>query len=269
MAATLAATRSVWAHICYRPCNVGADYFGGCAAMNLPRDEDRTACLGRTGSGKTTFSMWLLSGTNFQTERWVIYNTKGDKLINQIAAIPGVRTLAITETPDEPGLYIYNPRPDQQLEIDASFRRIWDIQNCGVVIDEGYMIEVEGGFNALLTQGRSRKIPMIVCSQRPAWISKYVFSEASFVSVFQLQHLGDRKNVAQFVPLDINYRLPRHCSFWYDVGEHTLYRLSPVPPAPVIVENFRRALTPPEGTPNGEPASLQKNEQTVRRTLVI
>lgn len=248
---------------------MGATYLGGDKGMNFPGGEDRTAILGRTGSGKTTFSCWLLSGTDFSRERWVIYNTKGDKLINQIASIPGVRTLNISETPDENGLYVYNPRPDQQEEIDASFRRIWDLEDCGVFIDEGYMIETEGGFNALLTQGRSRRIPMIVCSQRPAWISKYVFSEASFISVFQLQHLGDRKNVAQFVPLDINYRLPRYSSFWYDVGEHTLYRLSPVPPAPAIVENFRRSLAPPERAAPGEPAIPLANEPPLRRKVIV
>jgi hypothetical protein len=235
--------------------------------MNFPGDEDRTAVLGRTGSGKTTFSCWLLSGTNFREQRAVIYNTKGDKLINEIAALPGAKPIDISETPEDVGLHIYNPRPDQQKEIDASFRRIWELQDCLVYVDEGYMIEVEAGFNALLTQGRSRKISMIVCSQRPAWISKYVFSEASYISVFQLQHLGDRKNVAQFVPLDINYRLPRHCSFWYDVGEHTLYRLSPVPPAPVIVENFRKALSP-EGEQAGA-ASPNVETETVRRVKII
>lgn len=237
--------------------------------MNFPGDQDRTALLGRTGSGKTTFFCWLLSGIDYSRQRWVIYNTKGDKLINQIAKLPGVRTLDISETPDENGLYIYNPRPDQQEEIDASFRRIWDLEDCGVAIDEGYMIEVEGGFNALLTQGRSKRIPMIVCSQRPAWISKYVFSEASFIGVFQLQHYDDRKSVSKFVPLDVNYRLPRYCSFWYDVGEHTLYRLSPVPPAPAIVENFRRALAPPEGTPQGGAAIPLENEPPIRRKIIV
>lgn len=221
-------------------------------AVKFPGNHDRLAVIGRTGSGKTQAAAWHLSGKNFRKQPWLITNTKGDPLLNEIGAIPGVRNIEIDETPEEPGLYMVSPLPDQGEELDALFKRIWQKQNCGVYIDEGYMIDMTDGLNALLTQGRSRLIPMIVLSQRPAWLSKFVFSEADFIQLFHLQHEGDRKNVAQFVPFDTKYRLPRFHSYWYNVGDNEIVEFAPVPPRAKILESFKLAF-PPESQPNTIP----------------
>lgn len=230
-------------------------------AVKFPGTHDRTAVLGRTGSGKTTKACWLLSGKDFNAQPWCMVNTKGDPLINEIAQIEGVKRIGIDDTPGDTGLYVVDPLPGEQAKLDAFFFRIWEKQNCGVYIDEGYMIEVTDGMNALLTQGRSRECPMIVLSQRPAWISKFVFSEADFISVFQLQHLDDRKSVSKFVPIDVNARLPKHHSFWYNVSDNELTRFAPVPPKAQIINNFKAALPPqaaePEVTLTG-PESVQR-----------
>lgn len=238
-------------------------------AVKWPGHHDRTAILGRTGSGKTTFACWLLSGKNFNSQPWVMVNTKGDPLINEIAEIEGVKRIGIDDTPDDVGLHVVDPLPGEQEKLDAFFFRVWEKQNCGVYIDEGYMIEITDGFNALLTQGRSRECPMIVLSQRPAWISKFVFSEADFISVFQLQHVDDRKNVSKFVPIDVNARLPKHHSFWYNVSDNDLVKFEPVPPKAQIINNFKLSLPPQESAPApevGEPANEQRG---VRRKIVV
>lgn len=219
--------------------------------ISFPGPTDRTAVIGRTGSGKTTAAAWHLSGKNFDAQPWLIVNTKGDPFLEQIAAIEGVKTIGVDATPGDKGLYIVSPLPEQQDELDALFKRIWAKQNCGVYIDEGYMIERTDGLNALLTQGRTRQIPMIVLSQRPAWISKFVFSEADFVQLFNLQRLEDRKNVAGFVPVDKNYRLAKFCSYWYNVGDDRLVQFGPVPDHDAIINTFR-AKFPPEQAQSGE-----------------
>jgi hypothetical protein len=200
--------------------------------------------LGRTGSGKTTFALWLLSGTNFDTQPWVILNTKGDKNINEIAAIPGVKTLDVSETPGERGLYVVNPTPKQGVELDAFLQRIWDKQNCGVFVDEVYMISPDDALNSCLTQGRSRRVPLIICSQRPAWCTRFVFSESEFVSLFNLQDREDRKSIARIVPVDRDYRLARFNSYWYDVGDERLVHFTPVPEMPAIIDTFRAKFPP-------------------------
>lgn len=237
-------------------------------ALTFPGTHDRTAVLGRTGSGKTTFATWLLSGKDFQSQPWVMINTKGDPLINEIASIQGVQTIGIDETPGDTGLYVINPLPDEAEALDNFFRRIWDKQNVGVYVDEGYMIEIKAGFNALLTQGRSRNIPMIVLSQRPAWISKFVFSEADFVSVFQLRHADDRKNVEKFVPNSMNVVLPKHHSLWYNVADDELLRLQPVPAKERILQNFR-ATFPPNDAQEVIGENKAPLQAVVRRKIVV
>jgi len=216
--------------------------------LRFPGSSDRVAVLGRSGSGKTTAAVWHLSGKDFVQQPWVIANTKSDPLINKIAKIPGVKTIGIDDTPGNSGLYIVNPKPNEGVKLDQFFGRIWEKQNCGVYIDEGYMIDVTDNFNALLTQGRSRKTPMIILSQRPAWISKFTFSEANFVQVFHLLRKADRKSVADFVPLDVDERLPPYHSFWYDVDQDELVRFNPVPQADVILSNLERRLLPQQAS---------------------
>lgn len=234
-------------------------------ALKWPGPTDRLAVIGRTGSGKTTAAAWHLTGKDYTQQPWVIVNTKGDPLLNEIGAFERVHKLSVNDTPGEMGLHIVSPRPDESVALDAFFGRIWEKQNCGIYIDEGYMIDVTTNLNACLTQGRSRRIPMIILSQRPAWITKFVFSEADYVQLFNLQRLEDRKSVAGLVPVDKNYRLDKHCSYWYNVGDNELVELGPVPDKPAILESFRGSL-PPERPP--EPWETVEPQRPPRKRVV-
>lgn len=215
---------------------------------------DRVAIIGRTGSGKTVAGVWHLSGQDFKSRPWLVLNTKGDPLLNRIAEIEGVKVIDVNDTPNGPGLYIVNTVPGDAVAIDALLGRVWAMQNCGTYIDEGYMIEEDNNLNALLTQGRSRNCPVIVLSQRPAWITRYMFSEAEFVQLFNLQLEDDRKKIGSLVPLSelspqergvrndarkYDYRLRAHHSYWYNVGDDILTPLGPVPPPDTLVERIR------------------------------
>lgn len=222
-------------------------------AVKWPGPTDRVAVLGRTGSGKTTLAAWLLSGHDFDAQPALIVNTKGDKLLNEIAAMDGVVTIDVaTQTPGERGLYHVRPNPDQAQELNELFRRVWEKENCLVYIDEGYMVEIPDWFNALLTQGRSKHISMIVLSQRPAWISKYVFSECDFISLFNLQIADDRKTAAGFVPVSKDYRLAKYHSYWYNVSDNELAQFAPVPNSAVILDTFRAKFPPKQAADEPE-----------------
>jgi len=144
--------------------------------------------------------MWLMSARDFNAQPGLIVNTKGDSLIEEISEIKGVHTIGINDTPGEKGLFIVNPLPSEGDALNQLFRRCWEKENVTIFVDEGYGIQNDEWFNACLTQGRSKHVNMIVLSQRPAWISKYVFSECNFVMLFNLQIKDDRKKVAEFVP---------------------------------------------------------------------
>ena len=208
--------------------------------MRFPTDQQRLAIIGATGSGKTQAALWHLSHRNFHENPWVIYNFKSDESID---AIPFAKDIPIDELPDEPGIYIARPLPTEEKKVELQMWAIWQAGNIGVYVDEGYMVgQKNKAFRALLTQGRSKRVPMIVLSQRPVWMDRFVFSEADYYQVFRLQHAKDRMNVEQFVPADLDRRLPDYHSWYYDVGLDSCAILRPVPSIDAIHDTFERRL---------------------------
>lgn len=210
--------------------------------LRLPNDTQRIAIVGRTGSGKTYAAAWHLSKRNFDTMPWIIFDFKYDPLLQNLGAIE----LPLGTLPDKPGLYIVHPFPDDKEGIDNYLWQIWKHENIGVFIDEGYMVGDSSAFRAILTQGRSKRIPMIILSQRPVWLSRFVFSEADFFQVFQLNILNDRKTIESFLrqDADLNVPLPDYHSYYYDVGKNDLKIMKPVPDESELLRVFNERLAP-------------------------
>src|ERR1700722_17334554 len=138
--------------------------------IRQPGPDDRLAIVGRTGSGKTQAAIWHLSRANFDTKPWVILDYKGDELIYRIER---AEPTDFDTVPQAPGIYILTILPGEEEELSNWFHQVWEQQNVGILVDEGYMIDRnDRWFNACLTQGRSRHIPMIILSQRPVWLSR-------------------------------------------------------------------------------------------------
>lgn len=201
----------------------------------FPTKKNRMVIIGRTGSGKTQAAVWHLSRTNFDEMPWVIFNFKGDELIDGIEKAVHIPLGVI---PASPGLYVVHPLPSQQGEVEDYLWQLWEHGNVGIYIDEGFMLGINKAFEAILTQGRSKNIPVIVLSQRPAWITRFVFSEADFFQVFHLNDRRDKKTVEAFVPQNLSMRLPDYHSFYYDVGRDSLCKFKPVPDASSLLETF-------------------------------
>jgi hypothetical protein len=212
--------------------------------IRLPNSKQRLAVIGRTGSGKTVAALWHLSNANFQSMPWVIVDFKTDENIN---AIEGIRYISTSETPKHPGIYVVQPEPDDPA-LFGLFDRIWHRGHTGVYIDEGYMVgenkTTEKRFKTLLTQGRSLHIPMIVLSQRPAWISRFVWSESDFFQVFDLSLGDDIETIHRMLPKGSFIPLPDFHSVYYDVVKKRINYLSPVPDAPEIVDKISEQLKP-------------------------
>jgi hypothetical protein len=212
--------------------------------LRFPGNQHRHAIIGATGSGKTQAALWHLSLRDFDSTPWVIYNFKSDESIDGIDL---AHHIEMDEVPTQPGIYVVHPLPDQESDVETQMWEIWRRGGIGVYVDEGYMIGRNNkAFRALLTQGRSKRVPMIVLSQRPVWMDRFVFSESDFFQVFRLQHAKDRKSVAEFVPANLNERLPEYHSIYYDVAQNQVFRLRPVPDIDSIHNTFMRRLLPLE-----------------------
>jgi hypothetical protein len=209
--------------------------------VRFPDDTQRLSIVGATGSGKTQAALWHLSHRRFDLMPWIAYNTKGDASID---AIPYSHQIDIDKLPIDPGVYIVKPLPHQTDALEAHLWAVWQRGNVGVYVDEGYSMGVQNEpFRSLLTQGRSKRIPMIVLSQRPVWLDRFVFSESEFFQAFRLQHSKDRASIEQIIPASLD-RLPAYHSWYYDALGNHLYSMRPVPALEVIHATFERRLAP-------------------------
>lgn len=209
--------------------------------VNFPTDTERLSIVGTTGSGKTHAALWHLAMRNYDVKPWVVYDFKYDEFIG---SIPGTFELDVNApAPEHPGLYVVHPIPeDDDDAVEDQMTDIWKRENIGVFVDEGYMLSNRNkGFRKLLTQGRSKHIPMIVCTQRPVWIDKFVFTESEYKQVFRLQNREDQKKVEEYVPYEL-YRLEKRWSWYYDSPSDQLTKLRPVPDQRAIRAMFEAKL---------------------------
>lgn len=218
--------------------------------INFPDDQQRLVIVGTTGSGKTHAFMWHLARRNYDEKPWVIYDWKRDEFIN---SIPGTFELDVNApAPENPGIYIVQPVPEDDDEaVTDQMVDIWKKEDIGVGVDEGYMVSTKNhGFRKLLTQGRSKHIPMIIGTQRPVWMDKFVFTESEFKQVFRLQSDDDMKKLREYVKqIEImarRYPLEepdfKRWSYYYDGTENRLTPLRPVPDQNTIRAMFSAKL---------------------------
>lgn len=216
-------------------------------ALRFPGNSHRLSIIGRTGTGKTVAGVWHLSGKDFSKFPWIVINTKREELLSTIEKMPGSNSMTIKDNPGKTGLHFVSPAP-HEIGGDMGEDFMWRIHargNCGLFIDEGYSFDRNSdALKALLTQGRSLKIPMIICSQKPKWMSPFTFSEADFFQLFHLNDAQDRKRCEEFVPHDLDRRLPARHSIWYDVGQDSVTEFSAVPPPDAIIDKFAAQLRP-------------------------
>jgi hypothetical protein len=205
--------------------------------MRLPTDTQRLTIVGRTGSGKTVAAVWHLSVRSWDQKPWLVYDFKMDDLINDI---PGVKHIGTNEVPKHPGIYAVHPHPDDFEGVQRQLWKCWEQENIGIYVDEGYMIcgVRNPAFRSILTQGRSKHIPVIILSQRPVWLDRFVFSESDYYQVFALNDIEDRKQINRFAYIDIDAKLPDYHSWYYDVATDTTEVLLPVPAKDKILETF-------------------------------
>lgn len=199
--------------------------------------------MGRTGSGKTQFGTWLLSQCDFESQPYVIIDYKHDDLLCEIR---GIKEIGLNEIPKKPGLYTIKPLPHEENEVENWLWKIWAQENIGLYVDEGYALPTKSeAFQAILTQGRSKRIQAICLTQRPTWVSRFVFSEADFYAIFHLNDHRDRLTVQSFTPkerMDLKNRLPVYQCYWYDVGNDNVFIMQPVPQADIIIDDIESRL---------------------------
>lgn len=223
-----------------------------------PGPQDRVTIVGMTGSGKSTFAMWLFSEyADFQRKPWIFIDYKGEPLIAQARAEKMVKPLNInSQLPDVPGIWVVraeaNHGPDP---MNAFLMNVYNHGNIGIIIDETTMLpntrgdgNTGGPYQTLLSQGRSKTIPVWSLSQRPAFINRMAFTENNYFCAFRLKSEDDNDKVMREIPKrsenydyvwDEDIWYPKgHYSRWYDANRDINYRLRPCPPPEEILNKL-------------------------------
>lgn len=213
----------------------------------FPGDTERHAIVGMTGSGKTTFGLWCLSRRSYDRMPWIIIDAKRDPIIARIPRKTEIRP--DQKPPRRAGLYWVRPGvADFDDGIMTKFLYdVWRNEDTGLFIDEGYAFNrFDKGLRTVLTQGRSKHVPMISLSQKPSWVSPFLFSESEYKSIFYLDMPTDIDRVMEWIPKrdpNDNTRvspdlLPPHHSYWRCGPRRQFARLGPCPNEDTILETF-------------------------------
>jgi hypothetical protein len=199
----------------------------------------RCTVAGRTGSGKTTLAAWFL---NRSAQHWVVLNPKHTAIYR---ALPG----AVIHRKFDPKAILSDTARRKfvvlELSGDEAESNYMDgiigwlhgaLHNVGLCVDELYTLHSSGGragagLTGWLTRGREYRQSFLGLTQRPAWISLFVFTEAEYICAMDLTHEDDRERLYKaagdrhFLDRVTGYR-------WlcYDVLRATIHLYGPVPP---------------------------------------
>jgi DNA helicase HerA-like ATPase len=199
--------------------------------FKLPNATERAVIFGRTGSGKSVFMVWLLSHASIEERPWIILDYKQD---HYLKSIPYAQKLKLGDLPKKAGIYIVNIdyRNDAEETVDDYLFSILKRGNIGVFIDEGSNLPQREpkyrGLKAIFAQGRSKKVPFLFATQRPAWINKSVLSEADYYVSFALATDSDKARVKEFMPEEATGPLAAYHCHWYDIKQDAYFMVRPV-----------------------------------------
>lgn len=208
-------------------------------AKSLPKilPGERAVLAGRSGSGKSTLGCWLL---NRSPNHWLILNPKHTKAYAKLDGsntVAGIDFKKIDKSLQENKFTIVNPTTAQNTpdNLDDFVMYLHETyENVGLCCDELYTMHRNGqagqGLIGWLTRGRELKQSFLGQTQRPAWCSKFVFSESNFIGCMALNLSEDRKRMYEMTGQpEMLEKLPQHDWLWYSGEKDTLRSFEPVP----------------------------------------
>lgn len=213
----------------------------------FPELTEHVAIAGRTGAGKTTGALDMLSrrigphkvskGRPFP---WVIIDHKRD---DHLAKLPveklSLRAIALPDS----GVHIVRPKfngSDKQ-HLEDLLKRIFERKRCGLYIDEGHLLGLSPAIRQFMIAGRQRYCPVMWCSQRASDIDPFIWSQSTYFRCFALRGVNDQRRFRE--NYGFNYQEPeKHYSFYYDGNQGETFYLKPASPLDETLGRFNAQL---------------------------
>lgn len=171
------------------------------AATPVLMPGQRLAIVGRSGVGKTYLARWFMLHS---PQQWVAMDTKADPDFDAWRPLNGLPSMRVIRARWDRGHKVVVIRPSRaeldRVTLDSYLGDLHEtFLNFGTFIDEVYQFQIGGqpraGLTGIVARGRARNQASILGSQRPAWVPKFMFSEASLIAVMALQLEQDRKEM--------------------------------------------------------------------------
>lgn len=165
--------------------------------MNRWRQGEHVAVVGMTGSGKTTLLRSLLN----DYRDWKIFMvSKPDDLTWK--GWSHTRTAKGIDNRKNRAWLLEPEFEKQRQQFKEAFDKVWKEGGWCVAVDECYYIEHIGLQNELikdLTQGRAKRISVVVGIQRPARVTRFALSEPTHIFCFRSGDNRDIKTIGEMV----------------------------------------------------------------------
>lgn len=203
---------------------------------------ERGLLVGQTGSGKTGNAIFQLQ--HAPVFPVIVFDTKiedaffglpeGDESIDLIQSFADLKKYSEKAAEHWADYILVRPADFELMDrdiLDAYCKLVYNrFGRCTIYFDEMYNWHANGqplaSFVGLLTRGRSRGKTVLQASQRPAWISRFCFTESQKFYVHGLIDERDRKSLDSMIPNFSHYELPPKYHFYYFEVAET--------PAPVL-----------------------------------
>lgn len=146
---------------------------------------EHIAAVGDTGTGKT----YLISKLVEMRQFVVVFKTKPDDI--KWEGFRKARTVKAMDDLYETRILLQPQHSQQMREGFNLLTRVWDQGGWTIVIDEEWYVEARlhltEWVETLLTQGRSKKISVVVGMQRPARVSRFAISQCTHLFTFRVE----------------------------------------------------------------------------------
>lgn len=211
------------------------------AEIRYPDPTQHYASAGRTGSGKTVAGLAMLAACVDMDEiPVVIIDHKRDPNIKALPAEPlNVNAMILPSR----GLHVIHADmgKESREDLEGFLQRAFKRGKMLIYIDEGHLFGSSDMVRNILVAGRTKKCSIWWTSQRATWIDPFIWSQAAFYRVFDLQTQNDIKRFNE--NFSRRWQKPaEHHSYYQDVSRGEVYYLRPSEPIEATVSRLDAKL---------------------------